>query len=153
MRDAAPDFSPLIPEVKWFFGIESLARTRRGKSPADLSFGPSARATDESADDSLAALRERQRLALTPQRAARLVARLLPKKSLSITTADFTATDLDEMLDLLAIAAYDQAVTADGHRLRWSINGPGKTAGLTPTTIPTDPHAGWNLEHFQIQRL
>ena len=153
LRDAAPDFSPLIPEVKWFFGIESLARTRRGKSPADLSFGPSARAAEESAEESLAALRERQRLALTPQRAARLVARLLPKKSLSITTADFTATDLDEMLDLLAIAAYDQAVTADGHRLRWSINGPGKTAGLTPTTIPTDPHAGWNLEHFKIQRL
>ena len=152
LREAAADFSPLIPEVKCFFGTDSLARARRGKAPADLSFGRDAAAKDETAADTLAALRERQRLALTPQRAARLVARLLPTKSQSVSTADFAAADLDEMLDLLAIAAYDQAVTADGKRVRWTIDGPGKTAGLTPAAIPTDPHAGWILEHFQIQR-
>ena len=152
LRETPPDFSPLVPDVRFFFGTDSLARARRGKSPADLSFGREPAGSNESADDTLAAMRDRQRLALTPQRAARLVARLLPHKNLSITTADFAAADLDEMLDLLAAAAYDRAVTADGQRLRWSITGPGQSAGLTPADIPTDSHAGWNLERFRIQR-
>jgi Family of unknown function (DUF5716) len=70
MRDAEPDFRPLVPEVKFFFGSESLARTRRIKAPADLTFGITSDANTETADETLAALRERQRLALTPQRAA-----------------------------------------------------------------------------------
>ena len=153
MRDAEPDFAPLVPEVKFFFGSESLARTRRVKAPADLTFGTDSGGRDETAEETLAALRERQRLALTPQRAARLVARLLPEKSSVVMTSDFTAADLDEMLDLLAIAAYEHAVTADGQRVKWTIDGPGKTTGLTPEKIPADPHAGWEVERFQIQRI
>ncbi len=152
MRDAEPDFSPLVPEVKFFFGTDSLARTRRVKMPADLTFGGESIERDESADDTLAALRERQRLALTPQRAARLVSRLIPGKVGSFSTSEFSAGDLDEMLDLLAIAAYEHAVTADGQRVKWNIDGPGKFSGLDPASIPTDPHAGWNVERFQIQR-
>jgi hypothetical protein len=68
-------------------------------------------------------------------------------------TSDFAAADLDEMLDLLAIAAYEHAVTADGQRVKWTIDGPGKTIGLTPEKIPADPHAGWSVERFQIQRI
>ncbi len=151
LRDAEPDFQPLVPEVKCFFGSDSLARVRRVKAPADLTFSTDS-GREEATDDTLAALRERQRLALTPQRAARLVARLLPGKSKTTTTADFTATDLDEMLDLLAIAAYEHAVTADGKRVKWTITGPGKSDGLTPETIPTDPHAGWAVERFEIHR-
>lgn len=153
LRDAAPDFDPLVPEVKCFFGLESLARTRRARLPADLSFGGHADDRAESEDDTLAALRERQRLALTPQRAARLVARLLPEKSGAFTTTDFTAADVDEMLDLLAIAAYEHAVTADGKRVKWRVDGPGKSSGMTPEVIPTDPQAGWNVERFTIQRI
>jgi hypothetical protein len=152
LRESAPDFSPLIPEVRFFFGVESLARTRRNKAPADLTFGSESNGHDESAEHTLAALRERQRLALTPQRAARLISRLLPEKSTSINTSDFSAANLDEMLDLLAIAAYEHAVTADGKRVKWTIRGPGQNSGLTPQSIPTDPHAGWNVERFQIQR-
>jgi hypothetical protein len=153
LRETAPDFAPLIPEVRFFFGTESLARTRRTKTPADLTFGGESDGHDESAADTLAALRERQRLALTPQRAARLVSRLLPGKTKSLSTADFSAADLDEMLDLLAIAAYEQAFTADGKRVKWRVTGPGKDAGLTPEQIPTDPHAGWNIDHFTIQKI
>jgi hypothetical protein len=153
MRETAPDFTPLIPEVRFFFGVESLARTRRTKAPADLTFGGDSDGHDESAEDTLAALRERQRLALTPQRAARLVARMLPGKAKKFSTADFSAADLDEMLDLLAIAAYEQAFTADGKRVKWSITGPGKDAGLTPEKIPADPHAGWNVDRFTINRI
>ena len=152
MRDEAPDFQALVPEVKFFFGTESLARLRRTKAPADLSFGGDSIKSDESVEQTLTAMRERQRLALTPQRAARLIARLLPEKSEVLSTADFTATDLDEMLDLLATTAYDNAVTADGRKLQWNIDGPGRTAGLNPETIPTDPQTGWQLERFSIQR-
>lgn len=153
LRETAPDFTPLVPEVRFFFGIESLARTRRAKAPADLTFGGDSAGRGESAEDTLAALRERQRLALTPQRAARLVARLLPEKSAKTTTADFSAADLDEMLDLLAVAAYDQAATADGKRLKWRVDGEGRQAGLHPEAIPADPHAGWRVDRFTIQRI
>jgi hypothetical protein len=139
--------------VRFFFGVESLARTRRVKAPADLTFGGESDGRDESAEDTLAALRERQRLALTPQRAARLVARLLPEKSSMFSTSDFSAADLDEMLDLLAVAAYESAVTADGKRVKWRVNGPGMEAGLTPEDIPADPHAGWNVDRFAIHRI
>jgi Family of unknown function (DUF5716) len=153
MRDAAPDFDPLVPEVRFFYGSESLARVRRVKSPADLSYAQDAGGRDETAEQTLAALRERQRLALTPQRAARLVARLLPERASSIMSSDFASADLDEMLDLLAIAAYEHAVTADGQRVKWNIDGPGRLSGLDPEKIPTDDHAGWQVEPFQIQRI
>ena len=152
LRNKEADFQPLIPEVKFFYGFESLARVRRVKSPADLTFTSDPSGNSESEEQSLAALRERQRLALTPQRAARLVAKLLPEKTTSLSTESFTAADTDEMLDLLAIAAYDQATTATGQRLAWSVNGPGKTKGLEPETIPTDPQATWQVERFTIHR-
>ncbi|MEK6233046.1 MAG: DUF5716 family protein [Luteolibacter sp.] len=152
LRGEDPDFQPLVPEVRFFYGLESLARLRRVKSPADLSFGGEASGTSESSEETLAALRERQRLALTPQRAARLVARLLPESPTSLSTQTFTAADTDEMLDILAVAAYDSAVTADGKRVSWFVDGPGKIAGLEPETIPSDPHAGWHVERFTINR-
>src|SRR5690606_24019133 len=40
-REAEPDFTPRVPELRFFYGIESLARTRRAKTPADLSFSQS----------------------------------------------------------------------------------------------------------------
>ncbi len=152
LRNEDSDFQPLVPEVKFFYGIDSLARVRRVKSPADLTFGSESGDTAETSEETLAALRERQRLALTPQRAARLVARLLPEKFSSLSTEAFTATDTDEMLDLLAIAAYDRAVTADGKRVSWSVDGPGKDQGLDPATIPADSHAEWQVERFTISR-
>lgn len=153
MRDMTPDFVPLVPEVKFFFGSESLARTRRTRAAADLTFGGGAGDRDESDDDTLAALRERQRLALTPQRAARLVARLIPGKSGRSSTSEFSASDLDEMLDLLAVAAYEHAITADGKRMKWTIDGSGRTSGLDPDAIPTDRQADWRVERFEIHKI
>ncbi|MFT4175872.1 MAG: DUF5716 family protein [Luteolibacter sp.] len=152
MKETEPDFTPMIPEVKFFYGIESLARTRRVRNPADLSFGDRPNSS-ESEEATLAALRERQRLALTPQRAARFVARLISEKSGTISTEHLRIDDIDEMLDLLATAAYDHAVTPDGTRVRWTVDGPGREIGLTPGEIPRDSQAGWNVERFQIERL
>src|SRR6478736_5572081 len=39
MREAEPDFTPMVPEMRCFYGVESLARTRRVRAAADLSFG------------------------------------------------------------------------------------------------------------------
>ncbi|BCU77051.1 Wadjet anti-phage system protein JetA family protein [Luteolibacter sp. LG18] len=151
MRDTAPDFQPLVPEMRCFYGVESLARTRRVKSPADLTFSQSAdREHDE--DDTLAALRERQRLALTPQRAARLVARLMDQVAGSACTSSFAASSVDEMLDLLATAAYDHATTADGRTVRWKVDGTRRQAGMEPESIPHDEQAGWRMERFAITR-
>ncbi len=151
MQETPPDFAPLIPEVKFFFGIESLYRARRARTPADLTF-EQGRGTRDDEDDVLAALRERQRLALTPQRAARLLARLLPDKGQYTTSGSFSAGSVDEMLDLLAIAAYDHAPTVHGRTVRWRVDGDRRRQGLTPENVPTDEHAGWRMERFTITR-
>lgn len=150
-RDTPADFRLMVPETKFFYGIESLARTRRARTPADLSFAQTGdRANDE--EDTLAALRERQRLALTPQRAARLVARLMEKLDAAAGTEHFQAGSVDEMLDLLATAAYDHATTADGKTVRWSVDGPRRANGLDPAQVPHDEQAGWRMERFAITR-
>jgi hypothetical protein len=76
----------------------------------------------------------------------------LTESATSLSTEESAAADTDEMLDLLAIAAYDRAVTATGQRVSWAVDDPGKTAGLEPETIPADPHANWQVERFTINR-
>ena len=151
LKDVEPDFTPLVPEVRFYYGSSSLARTRRMKTPADLSFG-GIRDREGDEQDALAALRERQRLALTPQRAARLITRMLPERAASISSEKFTAANVDEMLDLLAIAAYHHSPAPGGKTIRWSIDGPGRTSGLTPEDVPQDNQAGWRMDRFEITR-
>ena len=131
--------------------IVKLYCARRTRSPVDLTFDQG-RASNQDEEDVLAALRERQRLALTPQRAARLMAKLLPEKGASTDTSRFTVGTIDEMLDLLAIAAYDHAPTMQGKTLRWSVNGERRALGLTPEQVPQDEQAGWRMERFTITR-
>ncbi|GAA5481446.1 Wadjet anti-phage system protein JetA family protein [Haloferula sargassicola] len=151
LKDAGPDFPVLSPELRFYYGSSSLARTRRVKAPADLSFG-GGRVREDDEQDALAALRERQRLALTPQRAARLVSRLIPEAGETAASSDFTASTTDEMLDLLAIAAYHLSPAPGGKKVRWSIDGPGRRSGLEPASIPQDDQAGWRMDHFDITR-
>jgi transposase len=151
LRDTEPDFAPMIPEMKCFFGIESLSRTRRSRAAADLTFGELGE-EQFAEEDTIAQMRERQRLALTPQRAARLVAGLLGKIGKQAGTDEFNAESLDDMLDLLATAAYDHATIADGSRVRWNVTGPRLDLGLDPEKILTDAQAGWQMERFTITR-
>ena len=151
LREAEPDFSPMLPEVRFFYGVESLSRTRRVRAAADLTFdsedGPSL-----SEADTLQAMRERQRLALPPQRAARLVAKLLDEGAAIAATQSHSALSVDDMLDLLATAAYDHATLADGTRVHWSVNGPRQEHGMEPSHIPMDSQSGWHMERFNITR-
>jgi hypothetical protein len=147
----AADFTPRCVETKFFYGTESLYKPRRTKSPVDLTFGQSG-ASKQSEDEVLAAWKERQRLALTPQRAARLVAKLLPTKKGSTSTEDITLETTDDLLDLLAVVAYEHAPALAGKRVRWSVDGLRRRNGLEPHIIEHDQLAGHRIERFAITR-
>lgn len=148
---AAPDFRPLCPETRFLFGTDSLWKMHRRRTPADLTFA-TGRATPEDETAALAALRERQRLALTPLRAARLVSRFLPKKGGSLGAGDFTVGDSDELLDLLAIVAYDHAQDESGRTIRWKVDGDRRAHGLEPEKVSRDQQLDWLMDHFQVNR-
>lgn len=145
------DFRPLCPEIRFLFGTDALWKTHRRRTPADLTF-TAGRATPEDEATALAALRERQRLALTPLRAAKLVARLMPKKNASATTEKVALTSTDEFLDLLATAAYDHAQDENGRIVRWTVDGPRRGGGLGPENLPRDEQLDWLIDRFAINR-
>jgi hypothetical protein len=131
------DFPTLCIEAKFFYGTESLYKPRRVKAPVDLSFAPG-QAERQNEDDVLAAWKERQRLALTPQRAARLVSRLIAEKGGTASTEEITLETADDLLDLLAAVAYEQSPGLGGKRVRWSVDGPRRGNGLEPDKVPMD---------------
>jgi hypothetical protein len=152
LAESEPVFQPRCPEVRFFFGAESLWRKRKPRAATDLTFG-GGRATPADEEAALAAWREKQRLALTPQRAARLLERLVPEKSGRIGTDAFVLTDADELLDLLALAAYDHAPAFRGGTIRWAVTSPRRIEGLRPDALPRDPHAGWEVDRMEIERI
>jgi hypothetical protein len=146
-----PDFPALCLDVKFYYGTDSLYKPRRTKAPVDLSFAPG-QADKQNEEDVLAAWKERQRLALTPQRAARLVGKLIADKGGSIGTDEITLETADDLLDLLAAVAYEHSPGLDGKRIRWSVEGPRRTHGLQPEKVPMDTQAGHRIERFAITR-
>ncbi len=151
LASAAPDFAPLCLETKFFFGIESLYRPRRAKTGVDLTLG-TGRSTVDDENEVLAAWKERQRLALTPQRAARLISKLLPKSGTETSTQDIVLETTDDLLDLLAAVAFEHAPGLSGKRIRWSVTGQRRTNGLEPEQVPMDEHVGHRVERFAITR-
>jgi hypothetical protein len=146
-----PDFPALCLDVKFYYGTDSLYKPRRTKAPVDLSFAPG-QADKQNEEDVLAAWKERQRLALTPQRAARLVGKLIADKGGSIGTDEITLETADDLLDLLAAVAYEHSPGLAGKRIRWSVEGPRRTHGLQPEKVPMDTQAGHRIERFAITR-
>lgn len=145
------EFTPLCTEMRFFYGVDSLYKARRTKLPVDLTFG-AGRSQTQDENDVLAAWKERQRLALTPQRAARLIARLLPDKGGTVSTEDIHLDTTDDLLDLLAAVAYEQAPALAGKRVRWSVSGLRRSHGLEPEKIQMDAQAGHRVERFSITR-
>lgn len=148
---APPDFSPRCVDTRFFFGTESLYRPRRMKAPVDLSFDQGL-GIRQSEDDVLAAWKERQRLALTPQRAARLVARLLPAHGKTTSTEEIELETADDLLDLLAVVAYEHAPALAGKRVRWRVDGTRRHHGLQPELLQHDHIAGHTIERFSFTR-
>lgn len=151
LNNAEAGFIPLCLETRCFFGTESLYKPRRLKTAVDLTLGAS-RATVEDEDAVLARWKERQRLALTPQRAARLMSRLVAEKGGSASTQDIHLETADDLLDLLAVVAYDQAPAIAGKRVRWSVDGVRRRQGLEPEKVPMDAQAGHRVERFTMRR-
>lgn len=149
--DAVPDFAPLCPTIRFFHGTASMWKGRNRRTPADLRFSVG-RVTPEDEAAALEAMRARQRLALTPHRAAKLVARILPKGSQPVGTDGFSVESTDELLDLLAVAAYDHAQDEQGRMVRWQVTAGQPGDGLQPEKRNRDAQLEWLVDRFQIKR-
>ena len=144
-----PLLSPLV-EVLW--GREALSRPRSVRPPVNLSV----EASRGDLDPGLAKeeIRRRNLNVLTPQRAARFVERLLPEKGARVSTESLRLLIEDDLLDLLAVLAFDRGPSAGGaHRtLRWRVHSARTDLGCEPTRIPRDTEAGRMVERFTVER-
>lgn len=119
----------------------------------DLSVSEAADNSDpEAATDEI---RLRNLNVLTPQRAAKFVERHLPAKGLSVSTENLRASNEDDLLDLLAVLAFDRGSSSVGSRrtIRWRIRSVRADFGTEPDRIPRDREAGRLVERFTLERI
>jgi len=83
-----------------------------------------------------------------------LVEKYLPDKGATVSTADLKLRNsLDDLLDFLAVLAYDRAAGKRGHKpIRWRVCTARQEHGLEPEKIPTDIVAGRRVERLTIER-
>jgi len=148
-----PDFDLQVPELECFYGSASLARPRRGRVPVALELSDGRSAEDEAMD--LERLKQRQRFALTPHRAARLVARLMraAQADTDVDTGAFHVETPEELLDLMAVAAYSHGIDAGhGREMHWRVASTSREdqKGLHPEDIQRDAQGGWTVERFAL---
>ena len=142
----------LSPLVETFFGAEALARPRKARPPVDLNLTrPSG---DEDSAEALERIRRQNLYAVTPQRAARLLEKYLPKKGDRISTEQLEVRNEDDLLDLMAVLAYERASASAGRRqMRWRVNAARAEFGLEPEKIPMDVAAGRRVERVTVERI
>jgi len=147
-----PGMNLLSPVAEVFFGSDSLSRPRRLRLPVDLRFEKLAADTDpEGAKDEI---RRRNLSVLTPQRAVRFVERYLPAKGAQISTEQLQVRLEDDLLDLLAVLAFDRGAASETHRpVRWRIHPMRADFGVEPGRIQRDAGADRLVERFTIERL
>jgi len=146
-----PGMQLLSPIAEVFFGTDSLSRPRRLRPSINLGFEKS-----EASDGSAATneIRRRNLNVLTPQRAARFVTRHLPEKGISISTEQLRVHLEDDLLDLLAVLAFDRGPANDSARIvRWRIHPMRAEFGTDPSRIPHDAEAGRLMERFTLERI
>lgn len=147
--DGEPLFQLRATEVELFHGTTSLATPRRGRVKPSLSLGtPQISPPDEA---ELERLRERQRVAVTPQRAARLISATLPHKGATITTRQMKIVTEEAFLDLIAAASFNQFISPEG-RMRWQVRLARRLDPLQPEHIKRDSVKDWSVESFQLER-
>ena len=144
---------PLLSvEVGLRFGVDSLYRPRRTKPAVDLSVldlqeGPDAIDTQE-------LIRQRNLYALTPQRAGKFVEKHLPTKGARLSTAELQLHTEDDLLDVLAVLAFERSFSATPHKpLRWRVLSDRTEHGLEPEKIPTDRVGDRRIERLTIERI
>jgi hypothetical protein len=147
-----PGMDLLSPVVEIIFGADSLSRPRRLRPVVNLSFAkPDAGTDPEAAKDEI---RRRNLNVLTPQRAVRFIEKHLPAKGARLSTEQLHVTVEDDLLDLLAVLAFDRGRAAGSHRpVRWRLHPMRADLGVEPERIARDFEAGRLVERFTIERL
>lgn len=146
-----PGMMVLSPSVEFYFGRDALARPRRVRLPMDLGLAKPPAPGDSL--DALERIRRQNLYAVTPQRAGRLIEKLLPEKGATLSTADLRLRTEDDLLDFLAVLAYERASGSRAHKpIRWRIRTARHEHGLEPEKIPTDTVAGRRVERLTIER-
>jgi hypothetical protein len=147
-----PGMTLLNTTVEVFYGSDSLSRPRRQRLPVDLNLAPAPENND--ADAAKDEIRRRNLDILTPQRAARFVEGRLPNKGDCISTESLRLLLEDDLLDLLAVLAYDRGPAAVSHRtVRWRVHPARADSGTEPERIPRDAEADRLFERFTIERI
>ena len=139
----------LATEVEMFYGTASLSIPRRARQPVSLDLADAKMSPPNEVE--LARLRELMRVALTPARAARLVRRLLPEAGNCISTNAVAIRSEEMLLDLVAAASFDRALSAEG-MLRWQTTLSHEHDDLERTDVPWDQLHGWKVERFTLTR-
>lgn len=147
-----PGMMLLSPKIKVLFGPDSLSPARRQRAPVELSLqAPPSDADNEAANDEI---RRRNLNILNPQRAARFIEKHLPAKGARVSTEALHVVTEDDLLDLLAVLAFDCGPTDASRRtIRWRILSPRADFGLEPQRIPRDPEANRLVERFFLERI
>ncbi len=147
-----PGMSLLCAEAESYFGNDSLARTRRLRPPVDLSF--QAQPNDTDAEAAKEELRSRNLYVLNPQRAARFIEKHLPAKGARLSTDQFRITVQDDLLDFLAVLAFDNGPAPGSRRsIRWRVQPLRTDFGTEPDRIPRDPLGDHLIERLTLERL
>jgi hypothetical protein len=142
----------LSPVVEVFFGLDSLSRPRRSRPPVDLSFEKLESEIDP--DGAKDEIRRRNLNVLTPQRAVRFIENHLPAKGARISTEQLHVRLEDDLLDLLAVLAFDRGAASGSHRpVRWRIYPMRADFGVEPERIQHDAEADHLVERFTIERI
>jgi hypothetical protein len=146
----APWRGLLVVDVKVFHGTASLSMPRRVRQPVSLELSDAKLAAPDEAE--LQRLKEQMRVALTPERAACIILRLVPEASGCVSTQDITLSSEEELLDLMAAASFNKVRTADG-TLRWRTILAHASDTLERDDVPRDAVADWHVERFTLTRI
>ena len=149
---AEPGMNLLSPVVEVFFGTDSLSRPRRLRPGVNLGFEkPDSDSDPEAAKEEI---RRRNLNVLTPQRAARFIERHLPAKGTQISTEQLHIHLEDDLLDLLAVLAFDRGPANESRRpVRWRVHSMRADFGTEPERIQRDAEAGRLVERFTLERI
>lgn len=146
-----PGMELLSPEADVYFGTDSLSRPRRSRPAVNRAIDSPAGDTDPEA--AMDEIRRRNLNILTPQRAARFIERHLPEKGSKITTAELRVLREDDLLDLLAVLAFDRgASSGSGRDVRWKVLPERGDFGVEPERIPRDPEGDRLFERLTLER-
>lgn len=149
---SAPGMNLLSPVAEVFFGADSLSRPRRARPLVNLNFEKLA--TESDPDAAKEEIRRRNLNVLTPQRAARFIERHLPAKGARISTEQLHVHLEDDLLDLMAVLAYERGSANGSPRpVRWKVHPMRADFGIEPERIHRDAKAGRLVERFTLERI